>query len=112
MGCGQSEEADREVGQDVDGVGNDKHDGVLFHAGGFNAVKDLGKEADVTVDEIQTAFIGLAAQAGGDDKDVRVSSAVVITCIDALIVQAGSTVQEVEGLAVGKVLVGIKNLDF
>ena len=67
------------MGKNINRVGNDKNDSVLFHSRSFDAVEDLRKEADVTVDKIEAAFIRLAAKTGGDDEDVRVSSAIIVT---------------------------------
>jgi len=63
-------------------------------------------------DEVEARLVGLAAQARGDDEDVAVLGARIVTGIDARPTDGGATVHEVERLALGKVGVGIEDLDF
>src|SRR5947209_8718421 len=57
---GQSEALNREMRQNIHRIRNYENVSVLAHARGFDAVEDLHEQSDVTIDEIEARFIGLA----------------------------------------------------
>ena len=66
----QVEPLGRQVGEHVDRVGHHQHDGVLLEAGLGDLAQDAQEQIDVAIDQVQPAFVGLAAQAGRDADQV------------------------------------------
>ena len=98
-----------ELGEDVDRIGNNEDDGALFQSGLLEAVEDAVEESDVAVDEIETGFVRLAAESGGDADEVGRRAVGVGACVDVLVGAIGRAVQQVEGLAFGGGLIGVED---
>ena len=54
---------DRQAGEDIHRVGDDEDDCILLQSRGLEGVKNLLEEADVAIDQIQPALVGLSPQA-------------------------------------------------
>ena len=87
-------------------------EGILAETGPLHALENSREQRDIAVDEIEAGFVGLAAEAGGDDENIAVLRAGVITGVDALIGDGRGAVQEVERLTVSHVGIGVEDLDF
>src|SRR5581483_8133861 len=91
-----------QVGEDVDGVADDKEVRALLQAGLLHLIEQAQEQIDIAIDEIEPALVGLAAQAGGDDDDLAVLDLCHVAGADALTADDAGAVQEVEGLALGE----------
>ena len=100
-----------QIGEDVDGIGDDQHDRVLAHPGGADRRQDRAEELDVAVDEREPAFVGLAPQAGGDADHPGVGDVGIAARPDRLVGDRRGAVEEIERLAVGELGVGIDEDD-
>src|SRR5262249_6329483 len=89
------------ISQHVDRIADNDKIRVVFKARLFDFIEDTEKEIDIAVDQIQPAFVGLAAQASGNDDDIARRDVAVITGADALVGDETGAVQEIEGLALG-----------
>ena len=67
---GQTGTLHGQVGQDVDRIADHDQVAVFFEAGRLGLFEQTQEEIDVAIDEIEPAFVRLAAQAGRDDDDV------------------------------------------
>jgi hypothetical protein len=109
---GEAETVGGDVGEDIDGVRDDQHDGARFQSGLEALVENADEQVGVAVDEVEAAFIGLAAQAGGDADDVAGGNVLVAAGGDDLVGDAWCAVQQVERLSGGQLGVDIENRDF
>src|SRR5207248_7137375 len=57
-------------------------------------------------------LVGLAPQAGGDEKDVAIGSARIVARVNPLVAAKGAAVEQVQRFALGQVPVGIEDLNF
>ena len=78
----------------------------------FHALEDLHEQRDIPVNQIEAGFIWFAAQACRYEENVAVSSSGVIARVNPLVSSKGATVKQIEGFAVGQILVRIEKLDF
>src|SRR5439155_16024214 len=83
----------------------------LAEASGFDAVKNLDEEGDVAIDEIETGFVGFAAEAGGNEENVAVGGVVVIACVNLVVAGESAAVVQVERFAFSKVFIGVEQLN-
>ena len=72
----------------------------------------MPEERDVAIDQVEAAFFGLSAESGGDDDDVAVRAAIVSAGVDLLIAGYAGAVHQVEGLALGHLIVCVQEMDF
>src|SRR6266545_1316741 len=100
----------REMGKDIDRVRDHEDVGILARARGFDAVEDLHEQCDIAIDEVEPRLVGLAAQSGGDEEEVAIGCARVVTRIDFLVAAEGAAVEQVERFALGHVPVGVEDL--
>ena len=78
---------------------------------GFDALQNLHKQRHVPIDQIKPGFFGFSAQPCGDQENVAIRRASIITCIDFVVSRQGAAVMKVQRLALRQVLVGIEDLD-
>ena len=107
----QVELANGQVGQDIDRVGDDQHDGVALDAGRRGLAEDAQEQLDVAIDQVEPALVRLAAQAGRDDDDVALGNGLVAGRADPLIGDQRGAVEQVEGLAADLVGVQVDQVD-
>ena len=87
------QEVDRQPGQHVDRVGDDEKDRVFFQPGGFQRFQNLLEQTHVAIDQIQSAFIRLAAKPGGDADQIRIGTFLVAAGVDLLIADHARAMQ-------------------
>jgi len=90
-----------EVGEHVDGVGDDQENGVGVRSRGDEIADDGAEEGGVALDQLEAGLVGTPAQAGGDDDDVGAGDVFVASGLDGRGADGGAAVGEVEGLALG-----------
>ena len=82
---GQTAALHGKVRQHIDGITDNDEIGSFLELRLLHLVEDAGEQIDVAVDEVEPAFVGLAAQAGGDNDDVAVGDVAHVARVDALI---------------------------
>lgn len=98
----------RQVGQDVDRVGDDDDGRALSQLAPLQALEDALEESNVPVDEVQAGLIGLSSQTSSDDHTVGAVDDVVRAGRGELdVARERCAMPEVEGFAVGHVWVGV-----
>ena len=105
MALGQTGHLDGGVGQNVDRVGDDEQNAVearLLNLGN-NGLKD----ADVLVDQVQAGLTGLLSSASGDDDHGGVGDIRIIAGVDLHRLGKRHAVRNIQGLALGAVLVHV-----
>ena len=103
---GEAGELPGDVGEDVDGVGDDHEDGIAGVA--REGRDDLAEECDVAVDEVQAGLAGDLAGAGGDDAEVGAGRhGVVDGGVDLGAGEEGGGVLQVQHLAAELVGLGV-----
>jgi hypothetical protein len=107
----QKREVSSAVREDVHGIRDHHHDGLLLQPGLLEAPQNAEEEGDIAVDEIEAGLVGLAAQAGGDADEVRIGAIGVRARLDVLVSGKGGAMHEVQRLALGGGLVGIEQRD-
>ena len=105
VALGQAGHLDGGVGQNVDRVGDDQQDAVK--AGLLNLGDDGLKDVDVLVDQVQAGLAGLLGSASGDDDHSGVGDIRVIAGVDLHRLGKRHAVRDVQGLALGAVLVHV-----
>ncbi len=79
----------------------------MFFKVGQNAAEQL----DVAVDQVEAAFVGLAAQSRRDDDEIRVGGLLGAAAGDPLIGHERAAVHQIERLAVGQLAVHVDQGD-
>ncbi len=97
--------------ENIDRVRDDEDVGVLAQAGGLDALENLREQRDVAIDEVEARFVGLAAQAGGDEKKIAVRGPGVIAGVNLLVTGEGAAVEQVQRFAFGHFFIGVEDLD-
>ena len=88
-----------------------EYDGPVFEARGVDRIEDVPKQIDVAIDQIEPAFVRLAAQPGGDADHVAIGHVLVSAGRDDLIGRARSAMQQVERLPLGRFFVEVQQGD-
>ena len=96
-----------QVGQYVDRIRDDKHDRLFFQAVLFEVRQNIAEQFHIAVDQIEPAFVRLAAQPRRDDDDVRVGRQFGSAPDDPLIGDERAAVHQVERLPVGQIAVDV-----
>ena len=109
--CGQTQEFNGELRENIDRVRDDEHDGVALQAGILDFTEDGFEKRNVAVDEVEAGFVRLAAQTGGDDDAVHIGAIGIGTGADDLVAAEGSAVQEVESFAFRHCLINVETYD-
>ncbi len=107
----QSRPAQRQLGQDIDRIGNDKYVGLLAQARNFYRVHDGDEQSNVAIDQIQPRFLGLAPQARRDQEQIAVGRPPVVPGVNPLVPGQRAAVHQVQRLALGQFAIRIQDLN-
>ena len=105
VALGQAGHLDSGVGQNINRVGDDEQNAVearLLNLGN-NGLKDV----DVLVNQVQAGLTGLLGSTGGDDDHGGVGDIGIIASVDLHRLGKRHAVRDIQGLALGAVLVHV-----
>ena len=105
VALGQAGHLDGGVGQNIDRVGDDEQNAV--EAGLLNLGDNGLKDVDVLVDQVQAGLTGLLGSASGDDDHGGVGDIGIIAGVDLHRLGKRHAVRDIQGLALGAVLVHV-----
>ncbi len=88
----------RQVGEDVDRIGDDEDDCIARVAHAADLIENAREQIDVAIDQVQPALVRLAAQTGGDADHVAIGNVFIAARLNHLIGDERAAVHEIEAL--------------
>lgn len=105
MALGQAGHLDGGIGQNINRVGDDEQNAV--EAGLLNLGDNGLKDVDVLVDQVQAGLAGLLGSTSGDDDHSGIGDIGIIASVDLHRLGKRHAVRDIQGLALGAVLVHV-----